>query len=175
MRWRTRTRIGLAALCACAVVAGCAPAERRPLQVGDLAPEYGAPSLAGDSLSLSDFEGRPVVVNLWATWCAPCRQEMPELQALADRYGDALAVVGVSIDRPGAEEDVRGFLAEVGVDFPILLDPRERFVHRFMTIGVPETFLIDADGVVRLRWTGRYHPLSEENLAVVEAVIAEAG
>ena len=165
----------LAALCACVGLAACAPAERRPLQVGDRAPEYGARSLAGDSVSLAELDGRPVVVNLWATWCAPCRQEMPELQELAERYGDDLAVVGVSIDRMGTEEDIRRFLDEVGVDFPILLDPGERFVHRFMTIGVPETFLIDAEGVVRRRWTGRYHPLSEENLELVERAIADAG
>ena len=81
---------------------------------------------------------------------------------------------GVSIDRAGAEEEIRRFLGEVGVDFPILLDPRERFVHSFMTIGVPETFLIDASGVVRRRWTGRFHPLSEENLELAQAAIAGA-
>jgi peroxiredoxin len=100
---------------------------------------------------------------------------MPELQELSERYGDDLVVVGVSIDRAGADESIRAFLDEVGVDFPVLLDPRERFVHRFMTLGVPETFLIDADGVVRWRWTGRYHPLAAENLELVEDALADAG
>jgi peroxiredoxin len=100
---------------------------------------------------------------------------MPELQELGERFGGDLTVVGVSIDRMGAEEDVRRSLDEVGVEFPMLLDPRERFVQRFMTIGVPETFVIDASGVVRRRWTGRYHPLSEENLELLERAIADAG
>lgn len=143
----------------------------RPLAVGDPVPAYGARTLDGDSLDLGELRGRPMVLNLWATWCVPCRQEMPELQELHERYGEALAVVGVTIDTRGAGDRIRGFIEDVGVDFPILHDPDERFVRRFTTVGVPETFLIAADGTVLHRWIGRFAPLADESLALVDAAL----
>ena len=162
--------LGVGIVLACAA---CDPdaRPRGPLQAGDRAPEYGARSLAGDSISLGDFRGRPVLLNVWATWCAPCREEMPELQELFNRYEDRLAVLGVSVDRPGAEHEIVRFVDGAGVDFPILLDPDQRIVVRFTTLGVPETFLIDRDGVIRGRWTGQFHPLAEENLQLIEDLL----
>jgi len=96
---------------------------------------------------------------------------MPGLQELHERYGDRVRVVGVSIDRPGSSAQIRGFLEDVGVGFEILHDPEERIVRSFTTIGVPETFLIDAEGTVRHRWVGQYAPLSDENVAILEGVL----
>ena len=171
---RTRRWVGAAA---CLGLVACMDGREgvRPLLVGDPAPRYGARSLAGDSIDLASLRGRPVLVNVWATWCGPCRAEMPELQELADRYGGDITVVGVSIDGAGATGRIRGFLDEVGVDFVILHDPEQRVVRRFTTVGVPESFLLDAGGIVRRRWTGRFHPLDAETISLVESLLEEAG
>ena len=143
----------------------------RPLGVGDEVPNFGAESLDGDSITLADLRGTPLLLNLWATWCVPCRPEMPELQEISEKYEGSLEVIGVSIDQPGTQEAVRGFLADVGADFRILLDPEQRAVRSFTTVGVPETFLVDSEGVVRARWIGRFFPFEEANLALIESVL----
>ena len=141
------------------------------LEMGDQAPAYGARSLDGDSVEFEQFRGKPLLVNLWATWCGPCRIEMPEIQELYEQYGEQLQVVGVSLDSRGSEARVRSFVEDIGVTFRILLDPDERVVREFKTIGVPATFLIDAEGTLRHRWWGQYRPLSEDNIAILESVI----
>ena len=141
------------------------------LEIGDQVPAYGARSLDGDSVEFNQFRGKPLLVNLWATWCAPCRVEMPEIQELYERYGDRVRVVGVSLDSRGSEAQVRRFIENLGVTFSILLDPDERVVRQFKTIGVPATFLIDAEGTLRHRWWGQYRPLSDANIAILESVI----
>ncbi len=156
---------------ACGGEDGAPDAQFKVLMAGDPAPEYGARSLAGDSVDLANMRGRPLLVNVWATWCAPCRGEMPELQQLHEQYGAELSVIGVSIDRKGEENLIEGFLEDVGVDFSIWVDPASHVTRRFTTIGVPETFLIDADGTVRKRWVGRFAPLAPENLAIIQSVL----
>jgi len=143
----------------------------RPLGVGDDVPNFGAQSLDGDSITLGDLRGTPVLLNIWATWCVPCRTEMPELQEISEKYEGSLEVIGVSIDEYGTQDAVRGFLEDVGTDFRILLDPEQRAVRSFTTVGVPETFLVDSEGVVRARWVGRFFPFDEANLALIESVL----
>ena len=143
----------------------------RPVAAGDDAPNFGARSLDGDSITLSDLRGTPVLLNVWATWCVPCRTEMPELQEISEKYEGSLEVIGVSIDEYGTQDAVRGFLEDVGTDFRILLDPEQRAVRSFTTVGVPETFLVDSEGVVRARWVGRFFPFDEANLALIESVL----
>jgi peroxiredoxin len=96
---------------------------------------------------------------------------MPELQELAEYYGESLEVIGISIDGRGSEDRIQAFLEDVGVDFRILLDPDQRFVREFTTIGVPETFLIDTEGIIRARWIGRFFPFDSANLALIEDVL----
>jgi peroxiredoxin len=140
--------------------------------VGDPAPAFTAPALSGDTLSLADFRGSPVMLNVWATWCPPCREEMPGLQALHEAYGDrGLRIVGVSIDSRGAEDAIRGFLDDHGIDFTILHDPGETVPRQFRTAGVPETFLIDANGVLAHRWIGKFDPMAPDVLQRVEALL----
>jgi thiol-disulfide isomerase/thioredoxin len=95
------------------VLAACGGSDRfRPLQPGDPVPAYAAPNLNGDTVALATLRGQAVVLNVWATWCAPCREEMPELQALHERFhGRGLRVLGVSIDASGSEDPIRYFLA----------------------------------------------------------------
>lgn len=124
-------------------------------EVGSRAPEYGAKTVDGDSITLASLEGAPVLLNIWATWCPPCRKEMPDLQELHERYSPAgLQVVGVSIDAGHADEDVVEFLEEYGVTYTILRDPTDRISSVFMAQGVPVTLLIGADGTVLWRRLG---------------------
>lgn len=133
----------------------------RPLSEGDAAPAYAAVTMAGDSFSVAGVDG-PVLVNVWATWCVPCREEMPALQLLHEELGpQGLTVVAVSIDGAGGAADIRRFLDDYGITFPIVHDAAERVTRVFRTTGVPETFLI-VDGRVAKRWRG---PVTKEGAA----------
>ena len=127
----------------------------RPLEIGQTAPHYSAVSLTGDSVSLSQLRGRVVLLNVWATWCHPCREEIPVLQALHARYASrGLELVGVSVDARGEEATIREFATDFRMTYPLWLDPDERVQSTFLAIGVPATFLIDRDGVLRWRHVG---------------------
>lgn len=147
----TRSPRSLLPALALAAALGCAAPER-PGQVGSRAPELVTTSLDGDTVTLSSLRGQPVLLNLWATWCHPCRRETPLLQALHEEYeGRGLRVVGVSVDNRGATEAIDEFIAEFDVTYTILRDPDMVSMDRYAVIGLPGTFLIDRDGVVR--WT----------------------
>lgn len=157
-------------------VVACSPeaAGYRPLAAGDDAPEFAAPVLDGDSLHLSSLRGRPVLLNVWATWCPPCREEMPALQALHEEYGPrGLRVLGVSVDSHGSEQTIRRFLADGGYTFTILHDASDAVSRQFRTIGVPETFLIDGNGRVVRRWIGKFDPLAPDVMADIEPLLPD--
>jgi thiol-disulfide isomerase/thioredoxin len=115
---------------------------------GVTTPWFAAPTLEGDTVAIADLRGSPVLVNLWATWCPPCRNEMPYLQSVHERYGGALRTVGISLDNRGAWDQVRDFLDESGVTYEILLDPSMRSLDLFDLPGLPGTFLLDPAGAV---------------------------
>jgi peroxiredoxin len=156
------------------VAAGCGSdpqAGRGPLRPGDAAPRWVGTTLAGDSIDLAGLHGRVVLVNVWATWCVPCREEMPALDALyRARRPDGLEVVGVSIDGPTAGRAVERFVADHGIGFVVAHDPQARITRAFRTVGVPETFLIDARGRIAHRWLGPFDPLNAETAAFLAAV-----
>jgi cytochrome c biogenesis protein CcmG/thiol:disulfide interchange protein DsbE len=159
----------LGVIVALAACGGAAPAN--PVAIGATAPEYAARTLAGDSVALSAMRGKVVVLNVWATWCHPCRQEIPQLQALHTTYAErGLAVVGVSVDAAGTEDGIREFAKEFAMTYPIWLDPDERVSSRFLTMGVPETFIIDRTGVIRWHRIGAL----QDGDASLKAAIARA-
>jgi cytochrome c biogenesis protein CcmG, thiol:disulfide interchange protein DsbE len=140
---------------ACVLVACEAATDGNPVQIGSPAPEYAAITIDGDSVSLASQRGRVVLLNVWATWCRPCRAEIPELRELQSEYHDrGFDVLGVSVDAGGSEEAVREFVTEFAMVYPIWLDPDERVSTTFRTAGVPETFLIDRNGILRWRKLG---------------------
>jgi cytochrome c biogenesis protein CcmG, thiol:disulfide interchange protein DsbE len=146
--------------------------QYRALAAGDTVPEFGAPLLDGDSLHLASLRGQPVLLNIWATWCAPCREEMPALQALHEEYGPrGLRIIGVSVDSRGAEPAIRRFLEEGGYTFTILHDAADAVSRQFRTFGVPETFLIDGDGLVVRRWIGKFDPLAPDVVRDIEPLL----
>lgn len=127
--------------------------------VGAPAPDFSLETLDGGELSLAHFAGKPVIINFWTTWCPECKDEMPALEAFYRRYGDEIALLGVNMrETPGL---VRPFVQQYGASFPILLDRFERVSKAYRVTGVPETWMIDADGIAVARHIG---PLTEHHL-----------
>ena len=120
------------------------------------APELSLADLEGRPLTWSVLRGQVVLVDFWATWCAPCRKSMPELQALHDRYAArGFAVLGVSIDEGRAAAKVRKFVAAKKISYPIAIDSAESPTwQRFRVKAVPAAFLVDRKGRVVAQWTG---------------------
>ncbi len=148
-------------------------ADLRPPRTGDVAPDFQAVALeGGQTVALADFRGGPVLVNLWATWCGPCRFETPYLQSVYEEYGDrGLKIAGVSVDSRASLEAVEAFLADNGVTYDILLDPDMISTDVFAAIGLPASFLIDSDGVILF---DRLGPILEDDpdfLAALEKAL----
>jgi cytochrome c biogenesis protein CcmG, thiol:disulfide interchange protein DsbE len=156
------------------LLAACLPDDHTgPVAVGHTAPAYAAEDLDGRARALDDLRGRPVLLNVWATWCAPCRVEMPALQELHETYGPrGLEVVGVSIDGRGEREGIRSFLREVGATFTIWWDPDATIQTRFGYIGVPTTYLIDGAGTVTWTHLGPVTADDPRLLAALEQALA---
>lgn len=125
---------------------------RNAARIGDPAPGFTLQSLDGDEVSLADYEGRPVLVTFWASWCVPCRKEFPVLrEALAERPGE-FEVVAIAYQ--DLERDSREFLEETGATWPSLVDPGGKVARAYGVTGIPQTFFVSADGVVRDRVFG---------------------
>jgi thiol-disulfide isomerase/thioredoxin len=129
---------------------------------------------AQTSLSLAQWKGRVVLVNLWATWCLPCRKEMPELAELQERLGsEDFEVVAISLDRQGAEV-ARPFLEEIGAEaLKLYLDPSTGVLAGFRAVGHPATMLLDRQGREIGRMFGPANWASPEALRLIETAIAE--
>jgi cytochrome c biogenesis protein CcmG, thiol:disulfide interchange protein DsbE len=134
-----------------------------PVDVGTRAPAFQATDLEGRPVSLADLRGEVVLLNIWATWCGPCRDEMPSMQRLHQELGPrGLRIVAVSVDaaagargRGGqAGGNVAAFARELGLTFSIWHDPAGTIERAYRTTGVPESFVIDRDGVIQKKVIG---------------------
>lgn len=124
------------------------PLEGPPLQVGDQPYEFALQDIQGNTLALSELIGRPIIVNFWATWCGPCRIEMPELQAVFEQYQDEGLVI-LAIDQDETAEDVQEYFAELGLTFTPLLDVDSDTAKSYGVQGtLPATVFINPDGEV---------------------------
>jgi cytochrome c biogenesis protein CcmG, thiol:disulfide interchange protein DsbE len=126
--------------------------ELFPVTVGSKAPDFRASTIDGAPVAktLADYKGEIVLLNVWATWCLPCRTEMPSIQALHDRFAArGLKVVAVSIDKAGFDDEIRTFRDQFGLTFEILHDATGNIQRDYHTTGVPETFIIGRDGMIR--------------------------
>lgn len=141
-----------------------------PVTVDYAAPELHLTDLDGREVSLADHRGTVVLVNLWATWCPPCREEMPTLQAFYEKYKSKEFVL-LAIDQGETLEEVQQFEREFGLTFPIWLDADSVAGSEFNTMNLPSSYVVDRDGRVRLMWIGG---ISRENLeAYVPQIILE--
>jgi thiol-disulfide isomerase/thioredoxin len=124
--------------------------------VGHPAPDFTLTRLDGGELSLSDLKGTPVIVNFWATWCGPCRAEIPALEAAQQRLGDDAIILGVNVQEDPAR--VLDFAAELNMTYPIVLDETAATSQLYQVRAFPTTYFIDARGVIVDVYTG---PLNE--------------
>jgi peroxiredoxin len=150
--------VGLVALIGALIGVGwMARGQFMPVEVGTQAPDFQARDLAGNPVSLAELRGQVVLLNIWATWCEPCRDEMPSMQRLYDTLSpEGLKMVAVSIDAaPGAADaggrpggNIEAFAREFGLRFPIWHDASGAIQQSYRTTGVPESFVIDRSGTI---------------------------
>jgi thiol-disulfide isomerase/thioredoxin len=114
--------------------------------VGDSAPDFSYTDAGGSTHKLSDLRGRVVVLNFWATWCVPCRQEMPALDRVAKEYGDSVVVLGVN--KLEQAEQVASFAREIGVGFTLVVNPAGDIPDRYGIRALPTTYVIRPDGTI---------------------------
>jgi thiol-disulfide isomerase/thioredoxin len=142
-------------------------------EVGQRAPDFRAVNLAsGDSVTFyRNYKGTVTLVNVWATWCAPCRAEMPAMQRLYDRLKDkGFRIAAVSIDNSGPN-DVQAFAKELGLSFDILHDKSGVIQEIYQTTGVPESFLVDKNGVIVRKQIGEHPWSSPANQRIVAELL----
>ncbi len=120
--------------------------------VGNPAPDFKLVSLKGGSLSLSQYRGKLVIINFWATWCPPCKQEMPLLQSYADHHSADTVLLGIDFDEQPAA--VQAFVDELKLDFPILLDPGGKVSDLYRVRAYPTTYFVDTAGKIRAYHVG---------------------
>jgi cytochrome c biogenesis protein CcmG, thiol:disulfide interchange protein DsbE len=130
---------------------GAAPSVPAPV-VGAPAPAFDLETPEGERVRLADLRGKVVILNFWATWCGPCRLEMPDLEARAVADPDRLATVGINFDETAAQ--VQAFRDEVGVTFPLVLDPGGKVQRAYRVLGYPTTFFVDEEGIIRIQHVG---------------------
>jgi thiol-disulfide isomerase/thioredoxin len=147
-------------------VASLATVDSKPGQpdAGNLAPDFAIHLPDGTTTTLSAYRGQPVLVNFWATWCGPCRLEMPDLVAAQKQYQDKGLVI-IEINDSEAHERVAEFVKEFGMKMPVVIDPIGEVMDSYKTQSLPSSFFIDRNGVVQVRWIGLMTPeLLEQNL-----------
>ena len=141
------------------MMAGCGGATTGP-EVGNKAPDFNLQTIDGQSLGLSDFHGRPVMVSFWATWCGPCMDEMPYIQAVYDGHSDEELVVFTINIRESAEA-ARAVVNREGLTFPVLIDSQAMVAEQYQVQFIPMTFFIDAKGVIKARKVGGFQSQEE--------------
>ncbi len=161
-----------------AVLAGslsCGRGERAgQIEIGLPAPDYRAQTLGGAPAALSQLRGRVVLLNGWATWCIPCQREVPALEKLyTARRGEGLEIIGVNVDVGGADERVRQFMTAFGMTYPVWRDPDDIFSGVFRAYGLPASYLIGRDGILRWHQVGEVDPATPSFKAALDAALAE--
>ncbi len=165
-------RLSAAALLASAACGG----RDRPgqVEIGLPAPAYSALTLGGQPASLADLKGRVVLLNGWATWCIPCQREVPALQKLyTARHAEGLEIIGVNVDVGGAENRVREFMSTYNMTYPVWRDPDDIFSGIFRAYGLPASYLIGRDGILRWQQVGEVDPESPSFKTALTAALAE--
>lgn len=152
----------------------------QPVEVGTPAPDFAGYDLDGRPVSLGALRGQVILLNVWATWCPPCIEEMPSMQRLYERVGpEGLRVVAVSIDAAAGERDlfgrpggdVRAFAQRLGVEFDLWRDPPGDIQRAYRTTGVPESFVIDRDGIIIKKVIGATDWDSETNVELMRRLL----
>lgn len=134
---------------------------------GHPAPDFALPTLEGETVRLSDFKGKPVLLNFWATWCGPCRAEFPDFQKASVDNADTLVIIGINNTSTDQKDQVPAFVEEFGVTYPIVLDETGETAKAYGILGLPTSIFIDRNGNINEIFTG---PI---NKAYIEAKLSE--
>lgn len=160
----------VSAVPASSTTGGMVPSPRE----GFLAPDFTLDMLAGGEITLSDLRGKAVVVNLWASWCPPCRAEMPAIQRVYERNRErGLEVLAVNTTYQDRESDAAAFVQEYGLGFPILMDRTGEVSRGYQLRALPSTFFVDRKGVIRQVVIGG--PMTEATIQTAVESILEGG
>ena len=138
-----------------------------------------APPVTGKTLdaaprikTLADYKGKVVLLNIWATWCGPCRDEMPSMEKLYKEFGSqGLEIVAVSVDDPGTEQTIRDFVKKYGITFEILHDPDKTTAQKYQVTGYPESFIIGREGTIRRKVFAAADWSSETNRTLLRELL----
>jgi cytochrome c biogenesis protein CcmG, thiol:disulfide interchange protein DsbE len=150
--------------------------ELFPVELGTRAPDFKAYTLdsAPRQKTLADYRGKVLMINVWATWCLPCRVEMPSIEALNKEYAPkGLKIVAVSIDDPGTDSTIRAFVKQYRLTFEVLHDPQGKISEAYDITGYPETFIVGKDGVIRRKLMSATNWNAPEARALVDRLLAE--
>ncbi len=139
---------------------------------GHFAPDFALRTLEGNTVRLSEYRGqRVVLINFWATWCPPCRLEMPTMQQIYSEYkAKGFEILAVNIE-PNAKQEIRDFIRELRLTFPIALDPDMKVSRKFRVIGLPVSILIDRQGIIRAKEVGYHDWANKASRTRVESLL----
>ncbi|MGH7617684.1 MAG: TlpA family protein disulfide reductase [Gemmatimonadaceae bacterium] len=175
----SRQQWGIVGLVVAVLGAGLATAsyvmrdELFPVEQGSTAPSFRAKVL-GDTTyrSFADYKGKVLVLNIWATYCEPCKIEMPSLEKLEQQYGNkGLKIVAVEIDPGVTDDSIRTYAKNLGITFEILHDRTHEVERVYQTTGYPETFVIGPEGTIRKKWIGPDNWTSMGNRALIAQLL----
>ena len=144
---------------------------REGIYEGEIAPDFTLKDLNGVEISLKEFRGKVVLLNFWATWCSPCRIEIPSMVELYKRYKDkGLEVIGVNLDKLGKSE-VEKLSLEHKINFPVLLNPSGNIAALYGVVALPTTVFLDRYGRVKGRFSGALNWTAETNLNTIDTLL----
>ncbi|WP_455675584.1 TlpA family protein disulfide reductase, partial [Pradoshia sp.] len=130
-------------------------------KLGAQAVDFTLKDLEGQEVSLSDYKGKKVFLNFWATWCNPCKEEMPEMEKIHQKYEDVV-ILAINLD---TDKDIQGFMDEHALTFKALLDVDEVVNKQYQVVSIPTSFFIDEEGIIRKKVQGILdYEMMEENI-----------
>lgn len=125
---------------------GLVPPGMAGFDVGEIAPDFELETFTGEKVKLSDFKGKKIFLNFWASWCKPCKQEMPDMQKFYEKYKDEVEIVAINLTgKENNETNAKQFVEENGFTYPILLDPKLTVGKTYSAVAIPTTYFIGSD------------------------------
>ncbi|MGH0947775.1 TlpA family protein disulfide reductase [Bacillus mycoides] len=137
---------------------------RNGIEIGKSAPDFELAKIDGTNVKLSNLKGKKIILNFWATWCGPCQQEMPDMEAFYKEHKENVEILAINYtpsEKGGGEEKVRNFAKEKGITFPILLDKNIDVTTAYKVITIPTSYFIDTEGVIQDKFIG---PMTQKEM-----------